>query len=238
MIHTAQMLFLVTGICNMNCPHCAQGWWRKDHREYHMSPDEIRFTCQRIGELGLHFGQAMVMGGEPALWKHLEAGCRVLKESGVFDSVHIYSNCKIPSTIIKMLDKGLADAVVTQTVNMAESGVDKIKEKHADKVSVTQQPEHWIHPEKIIDGVRPAMCGCDQLTVFDWRMYSCPGAYHNTVRLGLDIDNPALWVRLRDDWKTFFEKMDRYSIAACGACLANGRIGKMLAIGSKRGDLK
>lgn len=235
MMHTAQMLFLVTGACNMACPHCAQGWWRKDHLGYHMSPDEINFTCLRIKELGLHFGQAMVMGGEPALWKHLEEGCAVLKASGAFDEIDIYSNCKSPDAIISVLDKGFADKVVTQTVNMSGNGVDTIAEKYPDKVSVTQQSEHWVHPVKVIEGVVPALCGCDQLTVFDWKMWSCPGAYHNTKRLGLDVDNPPLWVALQDDWKTFFTNMNRYSITACGACLANSRI--TAPVGSRQGDL-
>lgn len=238
MMHQAQLLLLVTGECNMACPHCAQGWWRRDYKDYHMSLEEISLLCKRVDELGLHFGQAMVMGGEPALWKNLGEGCHVLHESGVFDKVYVYSNCKNPLPIMSVLDKGWADKVVVQTVNMSDIGVACLVNNHPDKVSVTQQPEHWVHPDTLLDGVLPAACGCDQITVFDYKVYSCPGAYHNTKRFGLDVDNPPLWMDLQEDWKTFFDRMDRYNIQACRGCLANGKLGKSNVVGSRRGDLK
>ena len=238
MMHQAQMLFLVTGQCNMNCPHCAQGWWRKDHMDYHMTPDEIRTICRRTRELGMHFGQAMIMGGEPALWKHLEEGCRVIRESGVFDQIHIYTNYKKVDPLINLFDKGLADLAIVQTVNMSAVGVDKVWGKYASHVSIINQPTHWVHPDKPLDNMIPAGCGCDQITVFDGRVYSCPGAYHNTKRMGWDFDNPRLWVNVEDDWRTYFEGMDRYSIAACTVCLSNSRMSDRIIIGSRQGELK
>lgn len=237
MMHQAQMLFLVTGQCNMSCPHCAQGWWRKDHMGYHMTPDEIRIICRRTRELGMHFSQAMIMGGEPALWKHLEEGCRVIRESQAFDQIHIYTNYKSVDPLINLFDKGLADLAIVQTVNMSVDGVRKLWDKHADRVRITNQPAHWIHPDKPIEGAIPAGCGCDQITVFDGRVYSCPGAYHNTKRMGWDIDNPRLWVNVEDDWRTYFEQMDRYSIAACSVCLSNTKTAHLTVVGSRQGEL-
>jgi len=238
MMHQAQMLFLVTGACNMACPHCAQGWWRKDYINYHMTPDEIKTICRRTRELGLHFAQALIMGGEPALWKHLEEGCRVIRESGLFDEIHIYTNYKDVDPLINLFDKGLADLAIVQTVNMSIEGVRKLWEKHAVKIRITNQPSHWVHPDKPVEGTLPAACGCDQITVFDGRMYSCPGAYHNTKRMGWDIDNPRLWVNIEDDWYSYFMKMDRYSIAACSVCLANSKMSPSIIVGSKQGELK
>ena len=237
MFHQVQMLFLVTGQCNMACPHCAQGYWRRDHMNYHMTPEEVRTICSRTKELGMHFAQALIMGGEPALWRHLEEGCRVIRESGVFDQIHIYSNCKNPDPIINLLDKGLADRVATQTVNMSEAGIQKIQEKHPQSMLITKQDEHRIHPDKPLPGAWPALCGCDQITVFDWKVWSCPGAYHNTVRIGSDIDNPRLWAGIGEDWHTYLERMDRYGIMACGVCLSNGRIGHLTKTGNRRGEL-
>jgi len=237
MMHQAQMLFLVTGTCNMNCPHCAQGWWRKDYMDYHMTPDEIRTICRRTRELGLHFAQALIMGGEPALWKHLEEGCRVIRESGLFNRIDIYSNCKDTKPLISLLDKGLADRIAVQVVNMSPNGVCELWKDHAHRVDITQQDVHKIHPDKPIEGALPALCGCDQITVFDGRVYSCPGAYHNTKRMGWDVDNPRLWVNVEDDWRTYFERMDRYGIKACTVCLANGRVWKVAVDGNKAGEL-
>ena len=238
MMHQAQMLFLVTGKCNMACPHCAQGYWRKDYMNYQMTPAEIKTICRRTRELGLHFAQALIMGGEPALWIHLEEGCRIIKESKLFDRIDIYSNCKKTEPLIALLDKGLADKIAVQVVNMSAAGINKLSKKYADKLIIAPQDEHRIHPDHLLDNALPALCGCDQITVFDNRVYTCPGAYHNCKRLGLDIDNPRLWVNVEDDWRTYFDRMDRYSIEACRGCLSNGRVWKQTAIGNRQGELK
>lgn len=237
MMHQCQMLFLVTGQCNMACPHCAQGAWRKDHMEYHMTPDEVVAICRRVRELGMHFAQALIMGGELALWKHLEAGCRIIRESGVFDHIYIYSNCKKPGPVINVLDLGLADVVAVQSVNMSTTGILEFWKAHAHQVAISQQEGHRIHPDQPIQNSLPALCGCDQITVFNGKVWSCPGAYHNTVRLGWDVNNPQLWMNVEDDWRTYFERMDRYRIPACTVCLANGRVWDQSPIGSRKEDL-
>ena len=237
MMHQAQMLFLVTGKCNMACPHCAQWWWRKDHIDYHMTPDEIRTICRRVKELGLHFVQALIMGGEPALWKHLEEGCRVIRDSGAFNQIHIYSNCKYPDPVIALLDKGLADRVAVQVINMSPDGILRFWEKHAHQMDITQQATHKIHPDKPVAGALPARCGCDQITVFNGQVWSCPGAYHNTKRMGLDVDKPKLYMSVEEDWYSYFNAMNRYVIPACAGCLANGNVWDVAVNGSKPGEL-
>jgi len=238
MMHQAQMLFLVTGKCNMACPHCAQGYWRKDYMNYQMTPQEIKTICRRTRELGLHFAQALIMGGEPALWIHLEEGCRIIKESKLFDRIDIYSNCKKTEPLINLLDKGLADKIAVQTVNMSIEGMGELWAKHAADVNIAPLEAHKIHPDKPIENSLPAACGCDQITVFDGKVYSCPGGYHNTVRMGWDVDNPRLWVNIEDDWYSYFMQMDRYSIPACSVCLANCKVWKVAVDSEKQGELK
>jgi len=203
-----------------------------------MPPAEIETICRRIKELGLHFGQAFIMGGEPALWKHLEDGCRVIRESKAFNRIHIYSNCKKPEPLIALLDRGLADVVETQAVNGNAAGIRKVREKHPTHMNVANQDVHRVHPIKPVEGALPALCGCDQITVFGGKVYSCPGAYHNTVRMGWSLDEPKLWMGVEEDWYTHFSQMDRYNIPACTVCLANGKIWNKTEIGNRVGELK
>ena len=238
MMHQAQMLFLVTGKCNMACPHCAQGTWRRAYINYHMTPGEVGMICRRIKESGLHFDQALIMGGEPTLWKYLEDGCRIIRESKVFNEIDIYSNCKNADVLMGVLDKGLADKIKVQTVNMDVEGVHKLHQCHAQYMDVSQQEGHRVHPESPMEGVLPATCGCDQITVFDGKVWSCPGAYHNTIRMGWSVDKPKVWMDVEEDWYGYFNRMDRYSIPACSVCLANGKVWDRTEIGSRAEDLR
>lgn len=236
-MHTCQMLLLVTGKCNLNCPQCAQGAWRKDHADYHMTPDEIRDLCERIVRQGLHFEWAQIMGGEPALWQYLMEGCTVLRESEAFDHVEVFSNCHKPKPLIEALEAGLIDRVVTQTVNGSRKGIAAIRKRFPGQMVVTDQPVHKVQPDKPLDGVLPSLCGCNFITVFGGRVWPCPGAYHHMKRLGLDVDASPIWTSVFGNWWERINRMDRFNQITCTVCLANGKVWARCADSNKRGEI-
>ncbi|MDD4984342.1 MAG: radical SAM protein [Dehalococcoidales bacterium] len=223
-MHQCQIILMPTGKCNLDCRYCAQKEWRLEHLEYQMTPDEVERFCVSVRQQGLHYAEVHLLGGEPALWEHLDEGCRLLREYGVADRIDIYSNCADVAPLKRVLDKGIADRVVTQTSNMSRKGVDALAKYHPDKILVTRQSVHKIPPDEAIPHSLPSLCGCDRLVVFRDTVWSCPGVYHNSIRLGLAPRQLPVHQPIDSPWFTYFSAISRYTQPACTICLANGRV--------------
>jgi hypothetical protein len=233
-MNQTQLTIMPVGACNLSCPNCTQTPWRKDFAEYQMQPDEVREICNRVNELGLHFAWAHITGGEPSLWGFLHEGCRILRESGAFDHVEVWSNCKYTKPLMRVLEDGLVEQVITQSANTNKMGAAALRNKFDGRMNIIPSLGHQVHPDKPLDGVLPAACGCDRVAVFNYRVYPCANFYSNMKRMGMDVEQSGLWAHLSDDWKTAIDGIDRYNMQACRICLANGNVSCQAAMGEVR----
>ncbi len=92
--------------CNFSCPYChnpelAQGRFRQKIP----LDDVIDFVNQRRTLLD----GVVITGGEPALWPHLYAFCRALKQLKI--SVKLDTNGSRPDVIRQVIGEGLADYI-------------------------------------------------------------------------------------------------------------------------------
>ena len=227
----SELSFMPVGLCNLSCPNCTQKEWMEDFPNYHMTPDEVRAICRRVRELGMHFAWAHITGGEPSLWGFLEEGCRIIRESGVFDHIEVRSNCKVTQSLSRVLDAGLVDHVVTQDVNCNKRGAKLLKEKYGKRIAIIEQSEHRVHPDNPLNNVLPAECGCDRVTIFNYRVYPCANMYANLKRMGRDVIASNLSIGIEHNWKLFIEGINRFNMDACKVCLANGKVWKQAQIG-------
>jgi len=233
-MNQSQLSIMPVGACNMNCPNCTQTAWRKDFADYQMMLDEVEMICGRIQELGLHFAWAHITGGEPALWENLYEGCRMLRTSGAFDHIEIWSNCKSTKPLMRVLDDGLVEHVITQSANTYKTGARKLKEKYGNRMNIIDPSAHQVHPAKPLDNALPAECGCNRIEIFNYRVYPCANVYSNMKRMGLDVKRSGLWAALEDNWLEVMDSIDRFGMQACRVCLANGKVSRQAATGKAR----
>jgi hypothetical protein len=226
-----QLSIMPVGACNMSCPNCTQTPWRADFSDYQMKLDEVRTICRRVNELGLHFTWAHITGGEPALWRNLYEGCRILSTSGAFDHVEVWSNCKSIKPLMRVLDDGVVEHVITQEANTYKAGAYELKGKYGDRMVIITPSTHQVHPDHPLDNVLPAECGCDRVEVFGQRVYPCANFYSNMRRVGLDPHDTRWSIPIYDNWAVFMDGVDRYNMPACCVCLANGKVSRQAAVG-------
>ena len=222
------------GECNMTCPNCVQLPWRKDYNAYQMLPQEVAIICKRIKDQGLHFEWAHITGGEPSTWVYLEEGCKIIKDSGAFDLIEVWSNCRITKPLSKLMDSRVVELIHTQSANMSKDGAALLLKKYGPRMDIIPSAGHQVNPEQPLDDVLPATCGCDRVTVFNYRVYSCANAYSCSRRAGMDMDNPRIWVSVYDDWVKFIDGMDRFNQQYCRMCLANGKVSARMPLGKVR----
>jgi len=229
-----QLSIMPVGACNMSCPNCTQTPWRKDFAKYQMSLEEVQTICMRINDLGLHFTWAHITGGEPALWENLYDGCKIFRTSGAFDHIEIWSNCKYIQPLKKVLDDGLVEHVITQSANTYKTGANALKKKYGDRMCIIDPSAHQVHPDKPLDNVLPAECGCDRVEIFNYRVYPCANFYSNMRRMGLDPEEANLSAPLESNWAQFMDNVNRYNMQACRVCLANGKVSRQAKTGKAK----
>ena len=221
-----EMTLMVTGFCNLNCPYCSQGAWRKDYEDYHMTPPEIRELAARARALHLApFSVIHVAGGEPTMWRNFEEGLAEIKSSGLGRRVVVSSNCIEYKRLSESLSKKLIHRVYCQTSNASAEGIRFLLSAHGEnRVSIGRRTVHKPLPTSLLAKVLPAQCGCLRMVYFAGRVFQCAGAYPHLSRLGASIDDPRVWCRLDENWVEFFRSYDVVSIDACRACLANRKV--------------
>jgi len=199
-----------------------------------MSLEEVQTICMRINDLGLHFTWAHITGGEPALWENLYDGCKIFRTSGAFDHIEIWSNCKYIQPLKKVLDDGLVEHVITQSANTYKTGANALKKKYGDRMCIIDPSAHQVHPDKPLDNVLPAECGCDRVEIFNYRVYPCANFYSNMRRMGLDPEEANLSAPLESNWAQFMDNVNRYNMQACRVCLANGKVSRQAKTGKAK----
>ena len=221
-----EMTLMVTGDCNLSCPHCSQGAWRKDYVDYHMTPREIDELASRAFALRLApFRVVHVAGGEPTRWHYFRDGLAEVKRSGLARRVVISSNCIEYRRLADALSQGLIHRVYCQESNSSPEGVRFLLSAFGERrVNVGRRKIHKPLPHKLLNGVLPARCGCLRMAYFAGRVFQCADVYPHLTRLGLSIDEPRVWCRLDEDWREYFRLLDPTRSDACRACLANRKV--------------
>lgn len=212
---------MVTGACNLDCPHCSQGQWREFYSDYQMTVDEIG----AVASSGHRFKVVHIAGGEPTMWREFESGCEFVKRSGLGKRIEVSSNCFDYPRIIDALRHRRIDLVYCQVSNASAEGIAAIQAVFPDRLLVGRRRKvHKPLPKEPMAGVLPATCGCDRPAVFAGRVYQCADVYPNMVRLGLNSYIPKSFADVTDDWMKEIRAMDRFNHPACAVCLANRKV--------------
>jgi hypothetical protein len=88
-----KMYMEVCSPCQYRCTNCLHSGAIQAHPGYNLSLDQLRTWISATQRSGYFFREVWINGpGEPLLWRHLDAGLQMLRDSGVCGAIIIVSN--------------------------------------------------------------------------------------------------------------------------------------------------
>lgn len=195
---------------------------------YQMCLEEVQKFIDCTRESGYPpFKSIIISGGEPLLWKHLEAGVRMLRESGLSERLNIFSNGLNTQAITPELLNNITTLRLSKYANNQGVLADLVERFGTDHINVVDRTKHTPIPTEALDRVLPAKCGCEGYALCDRVMYACPMVPTVAYELELDLqDYPETYCYLyqRPDWVEALADFHRADHLLCRACIGNHRV--------------
>jgi organic radical activating enzyme len=215
---------MVTGKCSRKCPYCSQAAYNLDYKDYQAPLTLVEKLCKRTLDNGGRYEWLQLSGGEPLLWSNLAVGCRIVKDSGAFKRIRIFTNGDNQERLITLLNSELVDFVYINTTNSNQETCQILKRDYPTK-SYLDYTAHKRLPEVMIADTVPPDCHCNHLCVIENNVYPCGNFYTHIRRLGKNLEEyRKFFCTLDDDWIGFFRTVNRFTMDICQLCLANGRV--------------
>ncbi len=227
----------VTGECNLNCPHCSQAEFRRDHGD--MTLETVDAVIARVATRHDQdeVWNVHITGGEPTLWPHLEEACARLRKSGLFRQIRIFTNCIAAKPLFACLKVGKADMVYTNRTNAHRRNLRTLIERWGQTTNAQDSSqgrvfavghENYRHkplPDSPLEGVLPSDCNCDKSAVMGARVYVCGNVYANCARFHINMPAGASCA-LDEDWIAAKDAFGdtRFEMEACRVCLVNKKV--------------
>jgi glycosyltransferase involved in cell wall biosynthesis len=209
---------LVTTDCQHRCQQCSMEFWRNARPGYHMPMQEFVHLVDRIMEQGIHLRCFSFTGGEPLLWEHLEDAARLVKESGIADTV------ETKTAVGDELD-GLK--LQYPSIDVFQCSVKPGQKPPANDVKriLAWSFKHRALPTEPLPDVLPAACNCRFTTYYDNKVYWCANAVDLPLRHGWPEKRPEWCCDVDDfDWWRHFRKSTPFTWDICSVCLGNRNV--------------
>lgn len=95
-----RMFLEVCGACQNNCAECQHSAMRRHYSTYQLGLIELMDFIRITRESNYAVFRLCINGvGEPLLWKHFNEGVRLLRVSGLFQEIEVYTNGQAIETI-------------------------------------------------------------------------------------------------------------------------------------------
>jgi hypothetical protein len=211
----------VTTECTRNCEHCSQQYWMRDFPNYHMGLHEVNLFITNSIRQGVSWDNVIICGGEPLLWNNLEAGSRMIRESGICNHLTILSNGD-------PIDKLVAIQYLFDTIeisNYKNGNAERIKNEWGDKVKLVQG-RHLPYPDKLLNVSPPTKCMCDRPCYHNGHMFPCGNTYTVNKRFNKPFDK--FMKNINDDWADWLLRVKKYHQPGCLGCLSNQKVWKLM----------
>lgn len=208
------------GDCNARCPKCSQQTIMKQMRNNAsvMGIDQLTTLLERAKELHQHYLIFNITGGEPMLLRDIKDRIRIIRESGVVDSIRLFTN-----GIISLDGVGdLVDIILCTKRDFNAENADEIKRKYGEKATV-QTSEFKTLPMSPVSETLPSLCNCRGYQLLDGTIFVCPNAAEHMERVP-SMRREDYCASIDEDWVAKFRSMRRDDMDICTVCLGNRKV--------------
>jgi len=230
--HHAVSVF-VTDMCTLSCQHCSQAMFRPEDAHWQWSMEDVEKWIYACEVLSHAYDFIIYTGGEPLLWENIVPATRLIRSSGITKEIRTFTNGTIPELMTGEF-LGLFDQVRVSDYGHHSHIMEGLQYhyKHVKVFPIQQTPL----PSQPLPHMLPANCTCDRIGIMGDKVFHCPNAYSNILRLGKRLeDYQDLWCNMDEYHSGLFIK-DRYTQDICSICISNKRIRDLIIRGEYGGD--
>ena len=216
------MSLYTTSVCNLTCSECIMQFQMGANKKYHMSLEELSDFLKYSIISGYNF-QVLLSGGEPLLWKNLEAGLKMLRNSPAIDKITMFSNSMYPDKVTKDIIDNL-DIIRVSYYEHNESHMQELKNKWPDKVEIVDKQEFWANPKVAVpkEIAMPVECLNAPFHLYDRNVYACSHCNSLSIHSGAKVKmcNP-LGINFLNN---IMELKKGLSEEVCTWCISNKKV--------------
>lgn len=216
-----------TTACQLNCHGCTAEGWRRNNPDYVLTLAQLKafLDACRISEYRIT--RLIFSGGEPLLWKHLKAGAKAVKESGLVDYIEIWTNAMhaIPKNMpsLKLALKNI-DLVRVSDFGTNHDHIERLRT--IANVRTVNKREFWTRPDRSQPGTLPANCNCPHLELCGDKLYACALVLWNSEQDGTEIPTHMSTDAFRP-WFLASLALERVTeMDMCRRCVGNLKVNK------------
>lgn len=175
------MSLYTTSVCNLTCGECIMQFQMDADKKYHMPLDELSDFLKFSLISGYRF-QVLLSGGEPLLWKNLEDGLRLLRNSSVIEKITMFSNGMYPDRVTQEIAENI-DVIRVSYYQYNEKHMVILKNKWPSKVEIVDKQEFWKNPTSAVpkEIALPVECLNAPFHLYNRNVYAC--SHCNTLSL-------------------------------------------------------
>ena len=181
----------VTSTCNLACSECIMQWQMNDNFSYHMSIEEIEKLIHFTKLSNYKFNRLTISGGEPFLWKNLNEGLSLLKNSGITKEITVFTNAVFYKKLTPDIVKNITTIRVSHYDHI-QGGTDntehilQLKKIHP-KVEVVDRTVFTNIPSEPIHSTEEVNCSNLYTQYFNGSIYACAHAHSLALKVGSQV---------------------------------------------------
>ena len=222
MIQRMAISLKTTSKCDGACKHCVAKPWMQRVSGNETGLNHVETLIEQSIRYGYEWDGIVLTGGEPLLWSHLAEGAKMLRESGVFKRIRMFTNglAITGGSVRKKFERALEhiDNVRISQYFGNEVAIEKMK--GIPKVTVTDH-RYWNIPPTRPAGTLETDCTCRAFGMFRDKMDICPTARMLAAYHGWNPEDVTSVLLGVGNFMARFEGIDPYAQKACLYCLGN-----------------
>lgn len=220
-----------TSLCNAWCKHCNAVPWMKANPDYHLSLDDIDNWIKYSKESGYKFGNVILTGGEPLLWKNVVDGVKKLKNSRLIHRLIMYTNAlAVNEDNLDMIGQILENISILRVSRYIgnEHKIKLIRDNFPkNKIKVVNKTKFIALPMKPIPNTLPAKCTCHAYDLTGSNISLCGPAKNIICRVGWNQEDFSYIIEpLKRDYLTRLSKIPKRNQPYCQYCVGNSKVRK------------
>jgi hypothetical protein len=214
-----------TAKCQNSCEWCPVIPWMKEMDGFETTIDNIKdlITWSRFS--GYQWDKIIFSGGEPLLWPDLKEAARLIQESGIANSLAMYTNALRVDKEYLPEFRAIAsymDTVIISSYPNNQEQIDMIILADIPRVAAYSRPQYYKIPEHPVADSLPAKCGCEGYAMIGDKITLCSFQDHMIAYKGWDMRSFDYETsRLGPNFLEKLSEMDRTNRYMCQFCFGN-----------------
>lgn len=225
------LAFHVTSTCNLACSECIMQWQMNNNFAYHMSIEEVKDFIKYTKLSNYSFKRLTISGGEPFLWKNLEEGLALLKDSGITEEITVFTNAVFYKKLTPKIIKNINTIRVSYYdhlpggIDNAQS-IEQLKLIHPN-VIVVPRDKFYPLPESPLENTQPVECMNIYAEYYDGKILACAHAHSLALKRNINIETGIpICINYLDKIRDI---RNGYHKEICSICISNKKVRNQVA---------